>query len=183
MPRLDALGPYIDHDTIRVVVECVAGTSLKARYDPSSEQFVADRELPLGLAYPFDFGFVPGTRAEDGDPVDALVLHRGASFPGLVIPCRIIGMVVFRQREEHVAKPITNNRIVAVPVFHETMGDAVSDEVSERLRHELEHFFAAVTDFTEKTPVVSRWTGAGPAHTYLERVLLAGERPGAALAV
>lgn len=170
---------YIAHDVLRVVVETPAGSSMKLGFDPEAGGFTAVRELPLGLVYPFDFGFVPGTAAEDGDPVDAIILHAKAGFPGVIVPCRLLGMIVFRQREgEHPQKPITNNRLVAVPAFHDSFGSALADSVPERVRHELESFFRSSVLFTDKEPVVSRWADAHSAHTYLARVLTMGQRPG-----
>jgi inorganic pyrophosphatase len=169
---------YLSHETVRVVIECVAGASWKSDYDPEAGGFIAKRALPLGVTFPFDFGFVPGTRAEDGDPVDALVLSRGGGFPGLIVPCHVIGMVVFRQREEGVQSPITNNRLIVVPAFSDAVGLAFSEgAVPHRVQVELERFFRATVAFTGEEPVVSRWTEAGPAHAYLERALTNGTRP------
>ena len=70
---------------LNVVVESPAGATSKIKWEIELEAFVLSRPLPLGMAYPHDWGFVPGTRAEDGDPVDALVLSEGTTYPGLVI--------------------------------------------------------------------------------------------------
>lgn len=175
---LTDLQAYVSHATVRVVIETVAGSQWKADYDPATGCFLAKRALPLGTTFPFDFGFVPGTYAEDGDPVDALILSRGGGFPGLVVPCHVVGMVVFRQREEGLESPITNNRLIVVPAFPDSVGLAFAEgPVPHRVQAELERFFCAAVALTDEHPVVSRWTEAGPAHAYLERVLTNGRRP------
>ena len=73
-----------DH-VLNVVVESPAGATSKIEWEIELAAFALSRPLPLGMAYPHDWGFVPGTRAEDGDPVDALVLSEGTTYPGLVI--------------------------------------------------------------------------------------------------
>jgi inorganic pyrophosphatase len=66
---------------LHVVVESQAGATSKIKWDPELGVFALSRPLPLGVAYPHDWGFVPGTRAADGDPFDALVLSQGSSYP------------------------------------------------------------------------------------------------------
>src|SRR5438105_15578493 len=86
---LTRIETYADDGSLRVVVESPRGSSLKLDFDPKLRLFTVARELPLGLAYPFDWGFIPGTQGDDGDPLDAMVLHHQPSFPGVLLPCRI----------------------------------------------------------------------------------------------
>ena len=71
MAKLDKL-PAIHKDLVHVVVEASKGMTAKCKYDPKRGLFVLGKPLPHGLAYPYDWGFIPGTRGEDGDPLDAL---------------------------------------------------------------------------------------------------------------
>src|SRR5437588_4365937 len=96
---LTKLEPYDDDGALRVVVESPRGSSLKLDFDPDTRVFTVSRELPLGIAYPFDWGFIPGTRGDDGDPIDAMSLHHQPTYPGVVLPSRILGMVKLAQRE------------------------------------------------------------------------------------
>jgi inorganic pyrophosphatase len=70
---------------VHVVVETIRGSRAKFKYDPDTKAFLFSRSLRLGLAYPYDWGFIPSTMAEDGDPLDGLVLNEFATFPGALI--------------------------------------------------------------------------------------------------
>jgi inorganic pyrophosphatase len=91
MGAQERLEPFDAHGDLRMIVETPRGSNIKLKYDSQLELFTVSRALPLGLAYPFDWGFGPGTRGEDGDPIDALALHDCASYPGILQPCRALG--------------------------------------------------------------------------------------------
>ena len=85
-PALLEIPAYADDGALRVIVECPRGSCLKFDYDAEHGVFEVGRPLPLGMSYPFDWGFIPGTRAPDGDPIDALMLNDVATYPGVLIP-------------------------------------------------------------------------------------------------
>src|ERR1700745_3774608 len=97
-----------------VVVETPRGSAAKLEYDPELQVFTLSKALILGLTYPYDWGFIPSTKGEDGDPLDALILHDTATNPGLVLKCKIIGVLEVVQTEggKHA---IRNDRLIAVP--------------------------------------------------------------------
>ena len=66
-----------------------------------------------GLSYPYDWGFIPSTKAEDGDPLDVLVIHDAQTFPGVVLRCRPVGILEVEQQSE--GKKERNDRVFAVP--------------------------------------------------------------------
>src|SRR5204863_454587 len=68
--------------------ETPRGSNIKLDYEPEMRAFTVSRALPLGLVYPYDWGFIPGTNGEDGDLIDALAVHDGATYPGVILPCR-----------------------------------------------------------------------------------------------
>src|SRR3954463_10845866 len=107
--RLDKIKPRKKGDrTVRVVIETSRGCRNKYSYEPEEEVFVLKKTLPEGHVFPFDFGFVPRTKGEDGDPVDVLMLMDAPTFPGCVVNCRIIGCLEAKQQEE--GKWIRNDR-------------------------------------------------------------------------
>jgi inorganic pyrophosphatase len=100
--------------TIEVVIESPRATQAKYKYDPAKKLFNLKRLLPLGMVFPYDFGFIPGTIGEDGDPLDALVLSEFASFTGAHLTCRIIGALKATQGKEG-KKGVRNDRFFCVP--------------------------------------------------------------------
>ena len=99
--------------TIDVIVETPAGSRNKYKYDERARGFRLHKVLPLGAAFPFDFGFVPGTRAEDGDPLDILILGEEATFPGCRVSVRVLGVLEASQTEK--GKTIRNDRLIGKP--------------------------------------------------------------------
>lgn len=83
-----ALSPFDDQGRVQMVVETPRGSSTKFKFDDQQGIFKVSRGLALGVAYPFDWGFVPGTSSDDGDALDAVCLHDQSSFPGIVLACR-----------------------------------------------------------------------------------------------
>jgi len=84
---------------VHVVIDTPAGSRNKYRYDEQLGIFRISRVLPQGAVFPYDFGFIPGTRAEDGDALDVLVLQFPASFPGCLATVRLIGVLHAEQRD------------------------------------------------------------------------------------
>jgi len=107
--------PVTKDGLVVVVVETPRGSGNKLKYDTSLGVYRLDRVLPVGLAFPFDFGFIPRTLAEDGDPIDAIVLLDSPVHPGCVVLARLLGILQVEQRDGGVGKWKRNDRIVAVP--------------------------------------------------------------------
>jgi inorganic pyrophosphatase len=78
----------VEDGLLNVIIETVRGSQNKFNYDPAKYIFKLNKTLPMGTVFPFDFGFVPNTRAEDGDPIDVLVIMEQTAFPGCLIQCQ-----------------------------------------------------------------------------------------------
>ena len=168
MTNLIKLPTFDDDGALQVVVESPRGSVLKFEYSDTAHAFTVARSLPLGQAYPFDWGFVPGTKAADGDPVDAMVIHPGGTYPGIVLPCRLLGMIEVEQRDGR-GKRLANNRLIATPSWHQALkGLEDAKDLPKHVRTELEHFFVAVAKFTSKHIKITGWQSARSAHRFVE---------------
>ena len=148
---------YDSENRLRVVVETPRGSTIKYAHEPDLGAFVVSKFLSVGLCFPADFGFFPSTVAEDGDPLDALIFHETATFPGLVMPVRAIGVLRVLQREP--GKKIRNDRIIAVPAA--AGGTRLTDarDLDKGLRQRFEWFFSATDELEEKTLKFLGWKG------------------------
>lgn len=97
---------------LQVVIETPKGSRNKYSFDPGQHVFVLKAALPAGMSFPYDFGFVPQTKADDGDPLDVLVLMDEPAFPGCVLLARLIGVIEGEQTAEK--ETVRNDRLVAV---------------------------------------------------------------------
>jgi inorganic pyrophosphatase len=159
MVDLARLPPRDPQGAVRVVVESPRGATVKLKFDVGLGVMTVSRPLPLGLAYPYDWGFVPGTRAADGDPVDALVYWEVPSFPGVVVSCRAIAVVRLEQDSKANGR-VRNDRILAVPVKHSRgAGLASPDDLPPRVKEEIAQFFLSTIFFEPKNPRLLGWGG------------------------
>src|SRR5436853_2083715 len=166
--------PAIDKDgNVHVVVETPRGARAKLTYDPELRVFTLSKSLMTGLTYPHDWGFIPSTTAEDGDPVDALVIHDAATFPGLVMKCKVIG--VLEVLESKKSGKQRNDRIMAVPVnSHSEQGLRDVRQLSKQVRQQLEKFFVGTAELQSKTLKCLGWRGPKRA---LRLVKKSGRKP------
>lgn len=103
--------------------------------------FKLSKILPPGMMFPFDFGFVPSTKAEDGDPLDVLVLIEEPTFPGCILECTRIGVIEAEQREQN-GKSNRNDRLIAAARQSLLYSDLVEiDDLNETLLKQIEAFF------------------------------------------
>ena len=155
-----------DDGNLLVVVEAPRNSLVKIKYSPELKVFQFGRPLTLGVAYPYDWGFVPSTRAEDGDPLDAMVLFDCPTWPGIVIPAVEIGIVRMTQKEEENDERVRNDRVIAVPVEDHRFEHV--DDLSKRIRHELEQFFETAALMTKKKVHIEGWHGPKSAREAIE---------------
>ncbi|PYX45243.1 MAG: inorganic pyrophosphatase [Acidobacteria bacterium] len=98
--------------TLDVIIETPKGSRNKLKYEPENRKFKLSKIMPEGMMFPYDFGFVPSTKAEDGDPLDVLVLTDAPLFPGCLVECRLIGAIEAEQTQE--GRTNRNDRLIAV---------------------------------------------------------------------
>jgi inorganic pyrophosphatase len=124
-----------------VLIETPRGSATKLKYDPTVQRFRVDRVLPEGMVFPFNFGFVPGTIGEDGDPLDVLLLMDAPVPTGCVIAARLVGVIEAEQREKD-GRTVRNDRLLAVPTIPQRR-HAVFDlrDIDPGVLTEVEAFF------------------------------------------
>src|ERR1700748_3742029 len=113
MTELSKLPTWADKQRIHTIVETPRGSRSKLEYDPKLKAFTLAKPLMAGLTYPYDWGFIPSTEADDGDPLDVLIIHDSQTYPGVVLRCRPVGILEVEQRKK--GKTERNDRIFAVP--------------------------------------------------------------------
>ena len=156
-------------DDIYVVVEIPQGSGVKYELDKELGVVFVDRVLFSSMVYPFNYGFVPQTLEEDGDPVDVLVLGYDPVYPGSVIRARPVALLVM----EDDAGP--DSKVVAVP--HEKIDPRFSnirdlEDIPEALRRRIAHFFEHYKELEPgKWVKVKDWRGAAEAKEQIKKAI------------
>ena len=136
-------------EIVYAVVEVPKGSRNKYAFDADEKVFRLKKVLPAGMGFPYDFGFVPRTIAEDGDPIDVLVLMDEPAFPGCVLQCRPIGVIEGEQRDQK--GKTRNDRIVAIQEeAHSWENVRTINDLGEQFCCELEEFFVNYHKLTGK---------------------------------
>lgn len=131
---------------INVIVETPRGSRNKFKFDERAGRYRLGSVLPAGSAFPYDFGFVPGTKAEDGDPLDVLLLMDEPAFPGCLVTARLVGALEAEQTEKD-GTTIRNDRLIAVAVdAHDYRDIRRLGDINKNLLKELERFFIAYNE-------------------------------------
>lgn len=124
----------------RAVIETPRGQRGKLTYEPRAETFSLKRMLPEGMSFPLDFGFVPLTRGQDGDPLDILVVHDEPLHPGVLVETRLIGVMVSEQAED--GRTIRNDRLIGVATASHLFARVRRlEDLGEAFRKNLERFW------------------------------------------
>ena len=140
LANLSAYEP--DSGLVRAIVDTPKGSRNKYKYDEQLGLYRLSKVLPLGTAFPYDFGFIPSTRGEDGDPLDVLLLGEEALFPGCLVTVRLVGVIQAEQTEH--GTTFRNDRLIGAietPLNRPEI-QSLDDLRSDRL-DEIEHFFIA----------------------------------------
>jgi inorganic pyrophosphatase len=169
---LDCLTPFdSESKAVNVVIETPKGCRNKFKFDESCGVFSLGSVLPAGSVFPYDFGYVPGTRGDDGDPADVLLLMDVPAFPGCRVQSRLIGVIEAEQTGKDGTE--RNDRLVAVAVEAHDYRDLKSlKDMNSNLLAELEHFFESYNEIRGKKFKLLGHRGPGRA----EKLLRAGIR-------
>jgi inorganic pyrophosphatase len=155
-------------DTVDVVIETPKGCRNKYAYDEKAKKFRLKKILPVGAVFPFDFGFIPDTEGEDGDPIDVLVIMDEPAYPGCLVECRIIGALKAKQTERN-QKVEENHRLIAVSVVSTNYSDVTElKNVNKNMLDEIEHFFVSYNEQTGKKFESMGWADAREAMQLIE---------------
>lgn len=129
-------------EAVHIIIDTPRGSRNKFKYDETLHLFKLRGVLPAGAVFPFDFGFIPGTGGEDGDPLDALLLLDEPTFVGCLVQARLIGVIEAEQTEE--GETVRNDRLIAVAEQSNNHRDVKSiNQLSGNLLEEIEHFFVS----------------------------------------
>lgn len=141
-------------EVVRMIVEIPKGSANKVEYDGKLGIFRLDRSLYSPMHYPGDYGFIPGTLAEDNDPLDVLVLVSEPSFTGCLIEVRPIGVLNMVDRDE------ADQKIISVPTRNPRYDQIhTMDQVFQHVRRELEHFFSIYKELEGRVATTQGWGG------------------------
>ena len=173
MGAFDHLPPETAEGHVHVVVECPRGSRAKVEYDPALGVFALDRVLYAAVHFPADYGFVPGTRAADGDPLDALVLAEAPTCPGCLVRVRLLGVLTVVKDDRREPK------LLGVPAGEPRFAELrdVAD-LPAHVRQEIAHFFEVYKELEGDDLASLGWDGAAQARAVLAAaVAAAGPAP------
>lgn len=145
-------------EDVRAIIEIPKNSQNKYEYDKKLESFKLDRVLFSPFHYPGDYGFIPQTLAEDGDPADCLVLMNQPTYPGIIIDVRPIGVLPMIDNGD------PDHKILCVPVNDVRFAEVkdISD-VQKATLNEIAHFFQTYKQLEGKTVTTEAWQDAAAA--------------------
>lgn len=162
------LPTWADKKHVHAVVETPRGGHTKLKFDPELVVFTMSKPLMVGLTYPYDWGFIPSTKAPDGDALDVLIVHEAGTYPGLVLRATPIGVLEIIQVKK--GKKERNDRVFVVPdctPFESEMQDI--RHLPPRAIKELEKFFEATDALENKKLEFCGWHGPARAIKTIKR--------------
>jgi len=156
--------------SITVIIETPRHTAGKYVFDPDNHCYRLKKILPLGMYFPYDFGFIESTHAGDGDPADAMVFTECITYPGIRLTCRIIGALQVKQFKN--GKFVRNDRYFAVPevsvVFEHIR---TIKDFSPQHNQQLRDFFINYTKVENRRLSGLKFLNAGNANKNLQKLV------------
>lgn len=148
---------------VETLVEIPTGSQNKYEFDKETNRFKLDRVLFSPFHYPTEYGYIENTLAEDGDPVDVLVVTSFPTFPGCVIDTRIVGVLLMADDKGK------DEKLLGVPTEDPRFAQVNSlNDLPPHLLKEISHFFQVYKDLENKKVTIEGWRGADVAARLLE---------------
>ncbi len=139
---IDSLPTWGESGTLNVLVDTPRGSAVKFKLDTENGIYTVSHILTPGAVFPFDFGSIPRTAADDGDPLDLLILAEAPTFPGCLVPVRLVGALEARQTQE--GKTMRNDRLLGVAAESRAYREIRNlRDIPVHLLDEIEHFFVS----------------------------------------
>ena len=164
----------MSNTTTDAIIETPKGSRNKYDWDPKRGLFKMSKVLPEGLIFPYDFGFIPETLGEDGDPLDVLIFTDApVAFPGCLVEVRLIGAIRAEQTERDGSK-MRNDRLLGVALVSRTHENVLAPrDLAPHVIEEVEKFFVSYNEQAGKT---FRALGTGGPEVALELLRQGQER-------
>ena len=158
-------------EVVHVVVEIPKGGRNKYEYDPARGMFVLDRVLYSAVHYPAEYGFIPGTLADDGDAIDVLVMTTQPTFTGCLLEARPVGMLRMRDEKGE------DEKVLAVPTADPNY-DGIRElaHIAPHFLREVEHFFRVYKDLERKAVETFGWEPRGVAERTITAAIAAAAK-------
>lgn len=153
---------------INVLIEIPGGSKNKYEFDKDMNAFALDRVLFASVKYPYDYGFVPNTLADDGDPLDGMVMMDEPTFPGCVIAARPIGMLLMIDGGDR------DEKILCVPAEDPRYNEvkSIKDIAPHRLE-EIAEFFRTYKNLEKKVTEIKGWEDVDAVNPLVEECVKA----------
>jgi len=167
----ESLPAWDESGALRVLVDTPRGSAVKYKRDTEKAVYRVAHILPAGMVFPFDFGSIPGTLADDGDPLDLLVIAEAGTFPGCLVEVRLVGALVARQTQD--GRTMRNDRLIGIAAESRAYARIRAiRQLPNRLLDDLESFFVTYNAARGRRFRVDRRVGAAGAR----RLVAEGER-------
>src|SRR5262249_47798159 len=128
-----------DKSCLNVVIETPKGSRVKFAFNPDTDFFELKRALPEGMMFPFNFDFIPGTGADDGDPLDIVILNEEPLICGCLLKARLIGVIQAEQSED--GKTERNDRLIGLAIPKQAPASLDGIDLDAKTVEEIENFF------------------------------------------
>jgi inorganic pyrophosphatase len=165
---IDRLGPYsAKSKCVNVIVETPKESRVKYAYDPATGLFHLKRALPEGMMFPFNFGFIPSTLGDDGDPLDILILNQEPLIAGCLLKARLLGVIKAKQTEK--GRSCRNDRLVGMAIGKETPTVLEALGLDQKTLAQIEYFFITYNKLDGKKFKVLGFDGPKKANQVVKR--------------